>query len=203
MRFINTLCILAFLVGCKQSSSTKTDRVILPEPDIKIRLHGQKSHNDSNRMSSLFKAKVYAKEPSTKTPIEVVDLQWPNAVDEVYNVWYNQNNNIVCIGAYPYSQTGDWDLGFTHYFDTSGATFAFERNTSFYNSLCTDDLAIEQIVTYYAHDKLIDSTYVLKDVKGNDLDSDSCEFPYDFPYRIYTNVSDVLMAVGIEESNKR
>lgn len=195
---------MALFVGCKQNSSTNAPRELVPEPDIRERLSGQKAFIDSNRMSSLFKAKIYAKEPTAETPTEVINLKWPGVIDEVYNVWYTQSNHIVCIGAYPYSQSGDWDLGFTHYFDTSsGGTFAFERNTSFYNSMCTDDLAIEQIVTYYANDRLVDSTYVFTDVKGNNLTSDSCEFPYDFPYRVYTNVSDLLKAVGIEQKNKR
>ncbi|MFT5512408.1 MAG: hypothetical protein ACI8SE_000806 [Bacteroidia bacterium] len=184
-------------LGCNTSTkkSTKTDRI--PEPDMLLRLAGQKAEIDSNRMTKNLMAKIFAMIPEVQKPIEVLDLQWPKEIDEVYNIWYSSDTQIVCVGAYPFSESGDWDLGLTHYFDKDGNTFAFERNTSFYNSLCTDELAIEQIVMYYAGGEMVDSVYVFKDLKGNDLDQDSCSFPYDFPYRVYTNQQDVMRAVGL------
>jgi len=203
MRIINLMWLVVVLIGCKPTKTKNQQREIVPEPDRLEMLKAQKATIDSQRMTKALTAKIYAKQPNEKAPNEVVDLKWPKEIDEVYNVWYNGEHQIVCVGAYPFSHTGDWNLGFTHYFDAFGNTFAFERNTSFYNSICTDDLAIEQIVMYYANDKMVDSTYVLTDVKGNQLLQDSCEFPYDFPYRVYTHVDDVLKAVGLKPTTTR
>ena len=186
-----------FVIGCGQPTKKPVEQDRIPEPDVLIRLEGQKAMIDSSRMKKNLLTKVYARVHDQPTPVEVRDLKWPKDIDEVYNIWYTPDTQIVCFGAYPFSQTGDWDMGLTHYFDSTGNTFAFERTTSFYNSLCTDDLAIEQIVTYYHNEAMVDSVYVFTDVKGNSLESDSCEFPYDFPYRIYTNANDVLRNVGI------
>lgn len=189
---IGCLCLL----GCGGTTNNDNeDR--LPEPDIRDRLTYEKSLIDSSRMARQLDVRVYARVQDNPTPMEVRDLKWPENLDEVYNLWLNKDSQIVCFGAYPVSQSGDWDMGLTHYFDQNGQTFAFERNTSFYNSLCTDDLAIEQIVTYYYKDAKLDSIYTFTDVKGNQLEPDSCAFPYDFPYRIYTNVDDVLKSVGL------
>jgi hypothetical protein len=189
--------IILAIFGCNQSSSTKNitqDRI--PEPDLIERLEGQKMNIDSTRMSKNLFAKVYAKTPGSPQPIQVVDLQWPEDIEEVYNIWYNLDSQIVCIGAYPFSLSGDWDIGLTHYFENDGSTFAFERNTSFYNSMCTDDLAIEQIVLYYHNTSIVDSVYYLSDINGNSLVNDSCEFPYNYPYHAYPNTNDLLKSLG-------
>lgn len=185
------------VVGCGRTAKKHDAQDRIPEPDIVLRLEGQKTEIDSNRMTKNLMARIYAKVKDDPSPVEILDLKWPEHIDEVYNVWYGLDTQIVCVGAYPYSQSGDWDLGLTHYFDEAGKTFAFERNTSFYNSMCTDELAIEQIVSYYYNDAQVDSVYVLTDLKGNTLVKDSCQFPYDFPYRVYTNSHDLLKNLGI------
>ncbi|MFT5725045.1 MAG: hypothetical protein ACI9JN_002168 [Bacteroidia bacterium] len=198
MRIINVLAVCCFCLyscGSKSTTDKTTDRIF--ETDIKVRLAAHKAYVDSSRMTKALVAKIYAKIPDVKQPIEVVDLKWPEAIDEVYNIWFNHSDEIVCVGTYPFSPTGDWDMGFTHYFDQKGDVYAFERNTSFYNSLCTDGLAIEQIVTYYDQHTLIDSVYHFTDVKGNRLNQDSCEFPYNYPYKIAKNSTEVLYTLGL------
>ncbi|MGI9545032.1 MAG: hypothetical protein ACR2MX_17355, partial [Cyclobacteriaceae bacterium] len=75
-------------------------------------------------------------------------------------------------------------------------TFAFARHTGFYNSLCTGDMAKEDIVDYYDADfNRRDRTYELKDQQGGELEKDSCEFPYDYPYEVAPDLKTYLTRI--------
>jgi hypothetical protein len=69
----------------------------------------------------------------------------------------------------------------THYFDTEGNTFAFEKQTNFFNSGCTEGVAYETETKFYNTGfELIARQYKLVDEKGKDLSKDSCAFLYKY-----------------------
>src|SRR5690606_579000 len=102
---------------------------------------------------------------------------------------------IVATFESPSSESGDWNIVYTHYFDSEGKTFAFERQTYFYNSMCTEGLAHEIITNFYNNDfSVLDKKYQLTDEYGKNLHKDSCQFPYDYSYEISENSEDYLSA---------
>lgn len=105
------------------------------------------------------------------------------------------------IMAYPTSQSGDWDISYTHYFNTSGKIIAFERFTGFFNSGCVenDESAHERIVNYYSYNfKVIGKTYNLTNHQGKKLTKSKCAFPYDFKnYKIYPDATKCLVGYHI------
>ncbi len=181
------------------SNQTKTDsRELVPEPDLNLRLHGEK-----NVIEKLIRLKelditVWVQQIGVKSPTQVFNEQWPEGIETTFNLWTDSNNVLVCLGEYPYSESGDWSIALTHYFDQRGNTFAFECSTSFYNSICTDELAIEQIATFYnTNHQRIDSTYLLRDSNGATLARDSCQFPYEYPYDIYPTSQKLLSSIEL------
>ncbi len=199
MRLILIAFITSLLLSCQSQSSSSSKTVEEKQPEeSQDSLTVRKATIDNLRMTKYLVGKVYAKVPHVESPIEVLNLEWPNEIEEVYNIWLDTNKSIVCIGSYPYSPTGDWDLGLTHYFKPNGKTFAFEKLTSFYNSRCTEGLAIEQNLIYYNNDfHAIDSLYVLTDAKANPLEKDSCTFPYTFDYSVYGSHEKLLKVLKI------
>ena len=200
LNLFGSLVVLALFVhGCSSSSNHQsTSRELLPEPDRLERIHGEK-HNLDNRISAEeLTLEVYAKTEEGLRKVDIRDLNWPEETTAALNLWRDSTNGLVCLAESPGSQSGDWSIGMTHYFDKKGSTFAYERATSFFNSICTDEVAVETISLYYHNGSLIDSTYTLTDTKGGALERDSCQFPYDYPYEVFSDTSKLLRAVGLK-----
>jgi len=192
-----------FLVGFipqQQQSATNKNAVA----DSVGLLQKQKKALDKRNIS--YKTKgvtVWVKLYDKSKLLRIRNDKWPDQekIEYTYNVVKDATGNIVMVMAYPTSQSGDWDIGYTHYFDISGKVIAFERFTGFFNSGCagTDEAAHERIVNYYNNNfKLIHKTYKLTNSKGKKLVKSKCDFPYNFKdYKIYPDVAKCLAGYHI------
>lgn len=177
----------------KADSLSQITDPVLSDLDLLAELRLQRTLIDTLRVHQELLVDVFAKTSDNSLPVVVENRKWPNHITTVFNVWKDSSGHTRCIGEYPYSESGDWDIGYTHYFDSLGQTYAFNRLTSFYNSLCAADIAIESITTYFnANHDMIDSTYQLKDRSDHILIPDSCQFPYDFPYKTFSSCKECL-----------
>jgi hypothetical protein len=192
-RVIYILTIFAGLLsGCnlteKKTNSSSTSRLIL-EQDSLERLKYQKTIIDTLFNHDKDKLIVLAKMVDNDKPMRIINGIFPDNVETTFNILKDSLGHIVTVSEFPFSQSGDWNIIFTHYFDKNGKTFAFERQTNFYNSICTDGVAFETRTEFYNSDfKLIEKTYKLVDEKNGTLKLDSCQFPYDYEYKISSNI---------------
>ncbi len=109
------------------------------------------------------------------------------------NALKDSSGNIIRISEIPFSESGDWIIILTHYFDKAGKTFAHKRQADFYNSICTDGMAHDERVEYYdSNNKLLEKTQTLVDDKKNTLQKESCQFPYEYEYRISEDLGKYL-----------
>ena len=189
------LTIFAGLISACNSSDNKTISTsrLLPEPDIVERLKYQKTIIDTLFRHSTDKLIVLARLTDIDEPITIKNGSFPDNVETSYNILKDSLGHIVTISEFPFSESGDWSITFTHYFDNDGKTFAFERQTNFFNSICTDGVAYETQTEFFNSDfQLIDKTYKLVDKENRTLQKDSCQFPYDYEYKISTDIDKYL-----------
>lgn len=143
---------------------------------------------------------LLAKVPKKKELVRVKNEKWPDEVEYSYNVLKDSTGKVIFIMQSPFSESGDWDITYSYYFDPSGEIFCFERFTGFFNSGCTEDAAHEIITKYYDPKfALVSSLYKLTDSKNKPLNKSKCVFNYDFKgYKIYKRVDDCLKSFNIK-----
>ena len=199
------LIILAGIFSACNSSGNKTNTNsgsrLLPEPDIIERLEYQKTTIDTLFRQSTDKLIVLAKLTDIDNPIIINNEDFTDDVETSYYILKDSLGNIITVSEFPFSKSGDWSIAFTHYFDKEGKTFAFERQTNFFNSFCTDEVAYETRTKFYDRNfKLIKRTYKLVDKENRDLQKDSCQFPYDYEYKISADIDKYLKTNKIKDN---
>ncbi len=94
---------------------------------------------------------------------KVIDQNWPEDIETTYNIFKDQRGQIIYLGEFPTSQSGDWSLGLKHYFGDNGKLIAFEKRLSYFNEDCTDGAVIETIIELYDNDfKIINKLNYVK-----------------------------------------
>lgn len=181
------------VIGCNsdgQKINTKTR--LLPEPDLIERLKGQKAQIDTLFKRNLNEIKVFALIEGGQIPRKIFDQDFPDNVVTTFNLLQDSAGRVISISEYPFSESGDWHIALTHYFDKQGKTFAFERQTNFFNSICAE-IAFETLTEFYNSDFIrIDSIYNLIDGDNNKLKRENCQFPYDFEYSVVIDSDNYL-----------
>ena len=202
LTYILTIFVGLFSACNSTDSGTNSTSRLLPEPDINERLKYQKALIDTLYNHNKDKVKVLVKLVDKDELVEEKN----NEFDEIScekTFWLLQDtlNKIITISEQPFSVSGDWNIVLTHYFDKDGKTFAFEKQTNFFNSICTDEVAYETLTEFYNSDfKLIDKMYKLVDKNNKPLQKDSCQFPYDYEYKISADLDKYLQTNRIKNS---
>jgi hypothetical protein len=127
-----------------RTSSSSTNR-LLPEPDIIERLKYQKTTIDTLFNHSKDKLIVLVKLVDKDEPIQIINGKFPDNVESTFNLLKDSLGQIISASEFPFSESGDWNIIYTHYFDKTGKTFAFERQTNFFNSVCSEGVAYENL----------------------------------------------------------
>ena len=130
--------------------------------------------------------------------------EFPDSIRTTYNLYYDDKGRLAVASEFPFSESGDWSVRLTHYFDAAGRTFAFERDMNFFNSICTPGMAHEN--RNYLLDtsgRIVDSLYLLLDKEQKNLKRQACQFPYEFPYTIHPNASAWLATNRLSNSKNR
>lgn len=184
--------ILIFFVGlfsfCNSTdSSTNSSSAarLHPKSDNLEKLRYQKTIIDNLFNHNKDKLIVFAKLVNKDEPIQITNGNFPDNVETTFNILEDSSGQIITVSEFPFSESGDWNIILTHYFDKDGKTFAFERQTNFYNSNCTDGVAYETKTEFYNNDfQLIDKMYKLVDDNNKNLQKEICQFPYDYEYNV-------------------
>ena len=171
-----------------RSGAQRTDPTVMLDSITKAR----------TRIDSLFNQNkerliVFAKIAGQEEPIRITNRKFPKQVHTTFNILKDSSGNIITISEFPYSESGDWSIILTHYFDKMGRTFAHKRQADFYNSICTDGMAHQTRLEYYDNPlKLIERTEALVDDQNNPLKKDNCQFPYEYEYKISEDLGKYL-----------
>ncbi|GAA4308983.1 hypothetical protein [Nibribacter koreensis] len=143
---------------------------------------------------------VWVKLPNSGELTQVVNNNWPEEVESTFNLQLDSQGRIIRIAEMPYSESGDWDIMYSHYFTEEGKTFAFEKLVSAFNTFCpnnelVDDVTREKVINLYSPSfTRIDSTYKMTDEKGKDITSKKCELQVNSETMIFKNLAAYLSA---------
>ncbi|QHL88167.1 hypothetical protein GU926_12270 [Nibribacter ruber] len=150
------------------------------------------------------KFQVWVKHPETGELTQVVNNKWPEEVETTFNFFMDDQGRIIRISEMPYSESGDWDMMFSHYFTAEGTTFAFEKQVSAFNTYCPNDeypdgITREKAIHLYSPSfTLIDSTYKMTDDEDKDITTRKCELEVDSETQVYRNLSSYLAAAKLK-----
>jgi len=193
---------LTVLVGVVTACDPITDTTsrLVPEPDLLERLRYQKGEIDTLFNHQMERLIVMAKLRDKEEPVPIQNGNFPENVELTFNILKDSLGQIIIVSIFPFSESGDWDIRLTHYFDKKGRTFVFERQTGFFNSMCTDGIAFETKTEFYNSDfELVDKKYELVDEEYKQLEKDSCVFNYDFDYKVSPTINDLLETSKIKD----
>ncbi|MGZ3755176.1 MAG: hypothetical protein ACXVAY_05750 [Mucilaginibacter sp.] len=205
--FIYVFTMMALFVSCNRNSNR--NHAIEDK---------QKANRDQYRYINTLKAKkrhldelgydtnkviVLVKVPGSQFLKTVKQGKFPEDVETTYNLLKDAEGNIVFILESPTSESGDWDIVYTNYFDKKGRLFCFERAAGFFNSGCTDEAAHETLTKYYNNKfQVIDSAYTLLDSHKKPLKKSACVFNYDYPYNVIASLAEYLKKNNIKLASK-
>jgi len=114
---------------------------------------------------------------------KVINQNWPDDIETTYNIFKNEQGQIIYLGEFPTSQSGDWTLGLKHYFGDNGKLISFEKRLSYFDEDCTDGAVIETIIELYDNDfKVIKTTKTQTDNNGGELKVKDCGHPYNWTF---------------------
>jgi hypothetical protein len=197
--------LLVLISACQPNNHTSTPTSSrLPEPDIAERLKYQKAVIDRSIADSNYQPEMLVKLTEEVELIVLKDSVLPDETETSFNIYRDSLQRIVAITESPYSQSGDWFLTLTHYFDNNGQTFAFERQTNFFNSGCTNGVAYETKTDYYTDDfTLIGKDYKLVDEQGRNLKKDSCTFLYEYDHKVLPGLKEFLQLNSLQKDRQK
>lgn len=207
-----SIFIIAIALGCapKQSSTDETKKDTLgtesfkidsttaqgieqPEVPIEnevpgiIAIRNEISENKS-------RLTVWVKITGENDFVKVLNEEWPEDIETTYNVYKNQNEQILYISEMPMSESGDWDLELNHYYSETGHLIAFERRLAFFNGPCLPDAVTVQksIELYDESFKLIKTLKSLTDANGKKLGEECKDEHFDWDPEIQPTVKAFL-----------
>jgi len=168
MRYTTILFLLLSISSCGQGTIT--------DQREKERLEIEKQvTTDKSKLIVLVKLK------GQSNLQRVVGENWPDDIETTYNILKNQRGQIIYLGEFPTSESGDWTLGLKHYFGNNGKLIAFEKRLSYFNEACTDGAVIETIIELYDNAfKEVKTTKTQTDNRGKELKVKDCGHAYNW-----------------------
>jgi hypothetical protein len=145
---------------------------------------------------------VFVKIPGKKNLIRIENENWPDEIEYTYNILKNSSGKIIFVAQIPYSESGDWDIAYRHYFDEQGNTYAFNKVESIFGDV-KGGVIREILLTYYDEKfKNISqvNSFTDKDYRTIKINKNKFDF-HDYDYNIYKNLSDCLASYNIKIAN--
>jgi hypothetical protein len=184
------------LMGCSDrtnpavtSPGTNNTREAAENTTLARQLLLAKLHIDALSLDTLAPARVFFKVPNQEMPVPVKNRDYPKKFEAMYQVCQDSAGHIVYLAESPFSETGDWDIVYRSYYDARGRIFAFERTAGFYNSTCTTGPLYENLTRFFnTQGQVVATEQTYTDEKGVAIKDKPCDFPYNFPYEVVTDV---------------
>ena len=141
---------------------------------------------------------VLVKLPNKKGLLRVKNGKWPDDIEYTYNILKDTAGRIILISQIPYSESGDWFITYSHYFDERGKTFAFRKETNTFDSDIKGGVIFENLTKYYNTDfKIIKQIYTIQDKSGKAIKNNGHINMYQYKYTLFKDVEQCLKAYNI------
>lgn len=212
MRAIFIAVILSTFTACSlKEDSVSNEASITSTPNSEF---GEELQSNKVLIDSLFnqnrkQVRVLVKTTSSDSLTEVHDENWPEDIETIFNLLTDSTGRVVRISELPYSESGDWSIMYSHYFDTNGNTFANERRIKAFNNFCPGDDEFDQlseeIITklYSPEHALVDSTYIITDEQNLDITYKKCQQQVESENLVFKNVKEYTLKKGIKTATNK
>jgi hypothetical protein len=151
-------------------------------PEEIILIDNRVSYIDSLINSDSVILNVYAKTADNDKILQITDLEnYPDNILETYKLILDKDRKPIFFSLSPYSESGDWDLAHSFYFDSDGNTIFYRYSFSFFNSICENILRKFVDIYFEKGFKPIRESEYYKDEDFNYIpDISNCQDPYMF-----------------------
>jgi hypothetical protein len=179
MRRLAVLVLLSLSFGCMPQLGT-VDRLGKAQQWV--------AWVDTLRQSHPEQLRIYAQVEQQLVAVRDTS-NWPDA-GVTYNLWLDPDGRPVLHAEIPFSESGDWHVVYTHYFDEQGRTVAFDSEAAWFNSMCTEVLRRHIRILFDEGFRLLKADTSHADAEGRPINpkKSQCGNPYDFsatPYATY------------------
>jgi hypothetical protein len=151
-------------------------------PEAIILIDTRVSYIDSLINNDSANLKVYVQTADDDKIIPITDLEnYPDNLLETYRVILDKDGKPILFSLSPYSESGDWDLVHSFYFDSNGNTIFYRYSFSFFNGIC-EKILRKFVDIYFEKDfKPIRESEYYKDEGFTYIpDISNCQDPYMF-----------------------
>lgn len=145
---------------------------------------------------------ILVKVPGKTKLIKVINENWPDEIEYTYNILKDTTGRIILVSQIPFSQSGDWFITYTHYFDEKGNTYAFRKQTNIFDSDVKGGVIYETLLKYYdVNFSILKKNYTLQDKSGKTIKNNGHVDIYQYKYATYKNLDACLKGYNIKGNN--
>src|SRR5439155_4172503 len=119
MKTLSLLLVYLVLYLPRQHNAT-TASAISNDSHTLIDLNKEKEATDKYLAKHSKEVIVLVKVPGKKKLVQVKGENWPDEIEYTYNILKNKSGKVILIVQSPFSESGDWDIDYKHYFDDNG-----------------------------------------------------------------------------------
>lgn len=166
-------------------------RTLIPEPDLTLRLTGQKDQLENLRIKQLLTTEEYYTLEANGKLHQMDSL--PKEFAQIITFYKDTLGQIVMVNEFPFSKEENREVFYVHYFDKAGKTFAFKQQINFFNSKCANKDIHKVTYTYYNNlFEKVDQQSSLTDEFGNTLNPKDCILKSDSSFTVFSTRKEVL-----------
>jgi hypothetical protein len=196
---VSFLYVFMLLIGClsgKAQTLAPKSKADSPLNNLKVK----RAVTDSYLKAHPKQVIVLVKVPGKKNLVRVYNKKWPDEVEYTLNILKDKNGKIIYIIQTPFSESGDWEISYEHYFDNEGNVFAFYKDESIFNDNVKGGVVRSKLLNYYDKDfKIVKQNNWLEDTKGRVVKANKSNFDFrDYNYTVYKNLADCLKGYNVK-----
>jgi|SRR5665213_141484 len=142
--------------------------------------------------------------PGGRVLLERDSTDFPDSAEMGFAILRNSTGRILRVSASPLSESGDWLVTETHYFDSVGSTIIMERYAGFFDGCSSEDMdstvGIKETATSYfdPQHRLIRRSFVRTTFdESTPAPVKNCNHAFQVLYRIYPSWDSVATATGL------
>jgi len=201
---MKSLCLLLFFVpGLFLPNTNYISVKSIPQNDSTlVRLKSKQVATDQYISKHGKTLIVLVKVPGKTKLKKVINENWPEEMEYTYNILKDTTGRIILVSLVPFSQSGDWFITYTHYFDEKGNTYAFRKQTNVFDSEVKGGVIYETLLKYYdVNFNILKKIYTLQNKSGKTIKNNGHVDIYQYKYGIYKNLDACLKDYHITGAN--
>jgi hypothetical protein len=202
MKILCLSVLIMFSLLFTRHNGNNFTKSVPPVDSVLIKLKNKRAAVDQYIIKHSKALTLLVKVPGKTKLKKVINENWPEEMEYTYNILKDTAGRIILVSLIPFSQSGDWSITYTHYFDEKGNTYAFRKQTNVFDSEVKGGVIYETLLKYYdVNFNILKKTYTLQDKSGKPIKNNGHVDIYQYKYGIYKNLDACLKDYHITSAN--